>query len=452
MIFETNPDIPPLLTIYTTPTCPDCHALKAWLDREDIPYDERDLTEQAVMQEARERYGVRVAPITAGEGWFTYGSFAKQKPEIEVALQERARVMAQTDAKPSPSNKVRIHQANRTIQVLATQTIMEAALEQGIDYPHGCRSGRCGTCKSRLIDGKVDLLEHSRFALTDAEKAQGLILACCAIPTTEVIVAWLGGDEMFPSHSHRRLNSRVTAIKDATHDIKVIRLAIEGGEPLAFTAGQYARLTFPGAPSRDYSMACQPGGRELEFHIRQVPGGAATRHIHAQLKVGDPVMVEGPFGSSYLREQHAGPILCVAGGSGLAPIKGIVEAAIASGMKQPIHVYFGARSVRDLYLVDHFESLAEQHPNLAFTPVLSYAPLDACAHWRTGLVTDVIAKDLQDFDGWKVYVAGPPPMVEAAMQIVTIRGLQSSNLHADVFFTPGETSARRYVPDSSWAS
>lgn len=199
-------------------------------------------------------------------------------------------------------------------------------------------------------------------------------------------------------------------------------------------------------------MACQPGDRELEFHIRQVPGGVATQRIHAQLKVGDPVMVEGPFGSSYLREQHAGPILCVAGGSGLAPIKGIVETAIASGMKQPIHVYFGARSVRDLYLVDHFESLAERHPNLAFTPVLSYASLDADAPWRTGLVTDVIAKDLENFDGWKVYVAGPPPMVEAAIQIVTERGLQSSNLHADVFFTPGETSARRYVPGSSWAS
>lgn len=452
MVFETNAVIPTLLTIYTTPTCPDSHALKAWLHREGILYDERNLTEQAVTQEALDRYGVRVAPITAGEGWFTFGSFAKQKPEIEAVLQARARVITQNEATPSPSSKVWIQQANRTIQVLATQTVLDAALEQGIDYPHGCRSGRCGTCKSRLIDGKVDFLEHSRFALMDAEKAQGLILACCAIPTTDVVVAWLGADEEFPSHPHRRLNCRVTAIKDATHDIKDIRLANDGVEPLAFTAGQYARLTFPGAPSRDYSMACQPGGRELEFHIRQVPGGAATQRIHEQLKVGDSVMVEGPFGSSYLREQHTGPILCVAGGSGLAPIKGIIESAIARGMKQPIHVYFGVRSVCDLYLVDHFESLAERHPNLAFTPVLSYASLDADAPWRTGLVTDVIAKDLENFDGWKVYVAGPPPMVEAAIKIVTERGLQSSNLHADVFFTPGETSARRYVPGSSCAS
>jgi ferredoxin-NAD(P)+ reductase (naphthalene dioxygenase ferredoxin-specific) len=116
-------------------------------------------------------------------------------------------------------------------------------------------------------------------------------------------------------------------------------------------------------------------------------------------------MVEGPFGSSYLREQHTGPILCIAGGLGLAPIKGIVEAAMACGTKQPIHIYYGARSDRDLYLVDHFEGLAQRPPNLSFTPVLSDAPLRVC--WRTGFVTDAVAEDMQDFDGWKTCVAAP---------------------------------------------
>jgi ferredoxin-NAD(P)+ reductase (naphthalene dioxygenase ferredoxin-specific) len=329
---------------------------------------------------------------------------------------------------------VDIRQAGRTIVVPEGVTILEAALADGIAYPHGCRSGRCGSCKSRLVSGEVDLLEHSRFALSDDETAQGLILACRAIPTTDAFVAWLDGHEETPSHPRRRLNCRVAAIADATHDIKHIQLVIDGPDPLAFTAGQYARLTFPGAPARDYSMASGPGERALEFHIRRVLGGAATQRIHTLLKLGDPVMVEGPFGSSYLREQHTGPILCVAGGSGLAPIKGIVEAAIARGMKQPIHIYFGARSDRDLYLVDHFEGLAQRHPNLSFTPVLSDAPLGA--RWRTGFVTDAVAKDLQEFDGWKAYVAGPPSMVEAAMQICTTRGLRSEDLHADVFYTP----------------
>lgn len=331
---------------------------------------------------------------------------------------------------------VDIHQAGRTIAVPEGVTILDAALAVGIAYPHGCRSGRCGACKSRLVNGQVNLLNHSRFALSDEEKAQGLTLACRAIPTTDVIVAWLGGDEEVPSHPHRQLNCRVTAITDATHDIKRIQLVIEEGEPLAFTAGQYARLTFPGAPTRDYSMASAPGGGALEFHIRRVPGGRATQHIHTLLKPGDLVLIEGPFGSSYLRERHAGPILCIAGGSGLAPIKGIVDAAIAQRMRQPIHVYFGARGERDLYLVDHFMGLAQRHPNLTFTPVLSDAPPGG--HWHTGFVTDAISKDMQDFDGWQAYVAGPPAMVEAAMQICTARGLRSKDLYADVFFTPRE--------------
>ncbi|MDI1267847.1 MAG: 2Fe-2S iron-sulfur cluster-binding protein [Polaromonas sp.] len=342
---------------------------------------------------------------------------------------------------------VDIRPAGRTIAVPEGVTILEAALADGIAYPHGCRSGRCGSCKSRLVSGEVDLLDPSRFALSDEEKAQGLILACRAIPTTDAVVAWLGDDEETLSHPRRRLNCRVAAIADATHDIKRIQLVIDGADPLVFTAGQYARLTFPGAPTRDYSMASGPGERALEFHIRRVPGGAATQHIHALLKLGDPVLVEGPFGSSYLREQHTGPILCVAGGSGLAPIKGIVEAAIARGMKQPIHVYFGARGDRDLYLVDHFEGLAQRHPNLSFTTVLSDAPLGSV--WRTGFVTDAVTKDLQDFDGWKAYVAGPPPMVKAAMQISTARGLRSEDLHADVFFTPEEPPARSQVPGFS---
>lgn len=341
------------------------------------------------------------------------------------------------------TKRVGIRQAGRTIEVPEDVTILEAALADGIAYPHGCRSGRCGSCKSRLVSGRVDLLDHSRFALSDEEKAQGLILACRAIPTTDAIVGWLGGDEETPAHPRRCLQCRVAAIEDATHDIKRIRLVVEAGDPLDFTAGQYARLTFPGAPTRDYSMASGSGEQEIEFHIRRVPGGATTPRVHALLKLGDPVLVEGPFGSSYLREQHAGPILCIAGGSGLAPIKGIVEAAVARGMKQPIHVYFGARSERDLYLVDHFERLALRHATLSFVPVISDAPMGA--RRRVGFVTDAVANDLQNFDGWKAYAAGPPPMVEAAMQICMARGMRPEDLHADVFFTADEASARQSV-------
>jgi len=333
---------------------------------------------------------------------------------------------------------VDIRSAGRVIPVPDGRTVLEVALEEGIPYPHGCRSGRCGSCKSRLIAGEVDLLDHTRFALSDEEREQGLILACRALPRTDLALAWLGGDEETADHPLRRLQARVVIVEDATHDIKRIRLAVDA-EPLAFSAGQYARLTFPGAPPRDYSMANWPGDPELEFHIRRVPGGAATERIHGRLRVGDTVRVEGPFGSSYLREKHAGPVLCVAGGSGLAPIKSVVETAVAHGMKQPIHIYFGARTDRDLYLVDHFEGLEARHSNLTFTPVLSEAP--AQRRWRSGLVTDAVAQDLTDLDGWKAYVAGPPAMVEAAMEVTRARGLRPDDLHADIFFTPEEIAA-----------
>lgn len=213
-----------------------------------------------------------------------------------------------------------------------------------------------------------------------------------------------------------------------------------------FAAGQYAQVSFNGVPARSYSMASRQGDDSLEFHIRRVSGGATSEHVHGGLKIGDTVRLEFPLGASFLRQHHSGflrqhhsgPILCIAGGSGLAPIKSIVETALAHGMRQPIRVYFGVRAERDLYLVEHFQALARQHAHLAFTPVLSEA---TSAQHRSGFVTQAVEEDLADLDGWKAYVAGPPPMVDAAMQAAFARGLRPENMHADVFFTPEEPPA-----------
>jgi CDP-4-dehydro-6-deoxyglucose reductase/ferredoxin-NAD(P)+ reductase (naphthalene dioxygenase ferredoxin-specific) len=344
----------------------------------------------------------------------------------------------------SGTNYVDIRSTGRVLAVPEGRTILDAALDAGIPWPHGCRAGRCGGCKSRLISGDVDLLDHTRFALSAEEKGQGLILACRALPKGNVCVSWLGGIEEVAKHLPHRVEARVVSVEDATHDIKRVRLALGNGESLPFLAGQYARLSFPYAPTRDYSMANRPGDPQLEFHIRRVPGGAATERIHGATRVGDTVWLEGPFGSSFLREKHAAPIVCIAGGSGLAPITSIVETALANGMKQPIHVYFGARTERDIYLVDHFKSLEARHTNVAFNLVLSQAPVHRA--WRSGIVTDAVAQDLEDLDGWKAYVAGPPAMVEVAMQVLGERGLRAQDLHADVFFTPQAASPPPATP------
>ncbi len=345
----------------------------------------------------------------------------------------------------SVTRSVDIRQAGRAIAVGDRQTILDAALDAGIAYPHGCRSGRCGGCKSRLVAGEVEMLPHTPFALTAEEKAQGLILACRALPQVNARVAWLGEEEEGTGHPVRHVEAEVIALDDATHDIKRVLVRVSG-EPLVFTAGQYVQLSVAGAPPRDYSMANIPGGRELEFHVRRVPGGKTSERVAAHLAVGDTVGLRGPFGSACLHECHTGPILAVAGGSGLAPVKAIVETALANGMRQPIHLYFGVRRRSDLYLVDHFEHIAAAHSSLRFVPVLSRETSASTA--RTGLVTDAIAADLPDFKGWKAYMAGPPAMIEAAGSLVRARGLASADLHADIFFTP-EPILREEVPEGA---
>ena len=336
---------------------------------------------------------------------------------------------------------VRIRSADRTIAVEPGQTILEAALGQGVAYPHGCRSGNCGACKSRRHDGEIELAPYSEYALTPAERDGDLILACRATPWSDAEVAWLDADEMIV-HPQRFLKCRVAALEQATHDIRIVRLEILSGGPFTFSAGQYARVTFGALAPRDYSMANRPdvaletGG--IEFHIRQMTGGTASVYTATTLKVGDTVAVEGPFGTSYLREQHTGPIVAVAGGSGLAPIKSIVETALARGMRQDIALYFGVRDERDLYAEAAMRALAAEHPNFSFTPVLS-EPSGATQR-RTGFVHEVVGAELGDTDGLKAYLAGPPPMVEAASALLAARGVRREDLHADAFYTEAEKS------------
>jgi len=330
--------------------------------------------------------------------------------------------------------RVRVLQADRTIDVPAGTTILDAALDAGIDYPFGCQSGNCGACKSRLVAGEVAMAGYSEFALGEAEKARGLILACRARPRTDSEIAWIEADDLL-THPRRFLSCRVIGIDDATHDIKRTRLGIVSGGPFDFSAGQFASVTFDGCPPRDYSMANVPGDPTLEFHVRHGSGGATSAYVRDRVKLGDAVRVEGPFGTSHLRESHRGPIIAVAGGSGLAPIKSIVERALGLALPQPVHLYFGVRSLRDLYLDEQFGALADRHANFHFTPVVSDGPSGGR---RPGLVHEAVAADFASFDGCKAYLAGPPALVEAATMLFEQRGMRRSDIHADAFYTAAE--------------
>jgi ferredoxin-NAD(P)+ reductase (naphthalene dioxygenase ferredoxin-specific) len=327
------------------------------------------------------------------------------------------------------------------------QTVLEALLAHGIGFAYSCQAGNCGTCRCELVSGDIMELEYSEHALSVGERSRGVVLACRSQMWSDVVIRRLDAEE-FVVHPSRVMRCRVEECSHLTHDILRLRLEIVAGGPFDFSAGQFAQLEFPVAPGavRDYSMANPPGEKLLEFHIRIMPGsGSVSGRVAAGLKDGDTVRVCGPLGTSYLRARHAGPMLCIAGGSGLAPIKSIVEAALNGGFGQPLHLYFGVRAERDVY---HEQELAElQRRFAAFKPhiVLSEPGARAARTLlarRTGLVTEAVAADFPTLAGYKVYFAGPPPMVDAASALVRERGVVSRDIHADAFY-PAETGSKR---------
>jgi naphthalene 1,2-dioxygenase ferredoxin reductase component len=340
-----------------------------------------------------------------------------------------------TDGTPKVPYKIEIRNVGQTVEADDDDSVMSAAILAGIDYPCGCQSGNCGSCKSELLSGSVKMNRYSRIALKPEERARGLILACRAMPKSDCDVAWIEPDE-YAGHARKTLDCRVAAIAAPTHDVRIVTLDIEDGGPFAFSAGQFATLHFGDLPGRDYSMANAPGTDQLEFHIRALPDGTVSEYIARNLSVGDTVRVVGPSGTAYLRQKHRGPILAIAGSTGLAPILSIIKTAIDANLPQPIQLYFGVRQLRDLYAMDELASLAERHAPLSVIPVIS-EPEGDCPH-RTGLVPDAAAEDHSDLDGAKAYIAGPPAMVEAALDLLQGLRIRGQDCHADAFFTEAE--------------
>ncbi|HWQ38464.1 MAG TPA: 2Fe-2S iron-sulfur cluster-binding protein [Burkholderiales bacterium] len=317
-------------------------------------------------------------------------------------------------------------------------TVLSALLNHGIGFAYSCQAGNCGTCKCELISGDILELEYSEHALSSAERLRNIVLACRAQVWSDVVVRRLDAED-FVVHPSRVLRCRVKEIVPATHDVLRLRLEILAGGPFTFSAGQFARLEFAVARGneRDYSMASMPGDEILEFHIRVMPQGVVSKRVAQQLRPGDEVRVCGPLGTAYLRAQHPGPILAVAGGTGLAPIRSILAAALAGGATQPVLLYFGVRAERDVYCEDELAQWQARHPNFKAHVVLSEPDGSAAGGplaRRTGLVTDALADDFADLAGFSVYVAGPPPMVDAVLALAQARGARLRDVHADAFY------------------
>ncbi len=316
------------------------------------------------------------------------------------------------------------------------QTLLEAALAKGVPFPHNCTVGTCGSCKCRLISGDVRAGVDFGYTLSKEEIQAGYILACQAHPLSAVVVKVenAGADAPAPEKFSGRIRSR----SELTHDI--LSVVIELDRPMKYVAGQYADIQTGDLPPRFYSFADPPergGRREVSFFIRKTPGGAFTEPLFAGAFDGRELAIDGPHGSFYLRSGD-GPLICLAGGSGLAPLMSLLMDARKKNIKRPCVLLFGARSQRDLYMLDAIEGMgADWLSDFKFIPVLSEEPLDSSWRGRRGLVTKALAEllgaDPEIVRSAQSYMCGPPPMIDSAVSVLVKAGVDIGDIHYDKF-------------------
>jgi len=337
-------------------------------------------------------------------------------------------------------HSVTIQPSGHQFQVEEGEAVLAAALRQGFVLPYGCKNGACGSCKGRILSGRVDYGVHQPKALTDEEKAQGKALFCQAKPLTDLVIEarTIGAAKDIQV---KTLPCRVQTLRRVTDDVMVLGLKLPANERLQFLAGQYLEFLLKDGSRRSFSMGHAPHDDALlELHVRHVPGGQFTDHVFGKMKERDILRFEGPQGTFFLREDSAKPIVFVASGTGFAPIKSIIEHAIHKGITRPMTLYWGGRRPRDLYMNALAENWAAQG-RITYVPVISDAlPED---HWtgRTGFVHRAVMQDFPDLSGHQVYACGVPVMVDAARRdFTTLCQLPEDEFYADSFTTQADSA------------
>ena len=332
---------------------------------------------------------------------------------------------------------VTVQPSGRTFAVERDEPILQAAIRQGIGLPYGCRDGACGSCKCRMLEGRVIHGAHQQKALDADEEAAGFILTCQAAPQTDVVIEarTVPGAGEF---AIRKLPSRVLSIDRPAADVAILKLQLPANDPFQYRAGQYVEFILRDGARRSYSMANAPhtvGEKPaIELHVRHLPGGKFTDHVFGAMKEKDILRVEGPFGSFFLREDSDKPMILLASGTGFAPIKAILEHMIWKGSQRKAVLYWGCRSKADLYMHEWAEAAAAQMPTLRYVPVLSEPKPEDDWHGRTGFVHQAVMHDHPSLLEHQVYACGVPIMVESAQHDFVVRcGLPDDEFFADSF-------------------
>ncbi len=338
-----------------------------------------------------------------------------------------------------------------SIEVEEGQTLLDAALRQGIYIPHACGHGLCGTCKVQVCDGEVDHGAANPFALMDMEREDGMTLACCATLQSDATIEADFEDEpdaqIIPV---RDFAATVVRIVDLSSTIKALHLRLD--QSMRYQAGQYVQLRIPGLSeeqggSRAFSIANAPGAdgcaQEIELNVRLVPGGAGTGWLHEHLSEGDSLQLAGPYGRFFVRHSARQPMVFMAGGSGLSSPRAMILELLANGCEQPITLVYGQRSREELYYDDEFRALAAQHPHFTYIPAISG---EDCGDWQgaRGFVHEAAQAHFQGgFAGCKAYLCGPPPMVEACISTLMQGRLFERDIYTEKFLSAADAQGAR---------
>ncbi len=344
---------------------------------------------------------------------------------------------------------VRLEPVGVDFEVETGETVLNAAFRQGISLPHGCKEGQCSACKCNLVEGDVELLKYSTFALSDGERETGGILLCRALATEDLVIELLNFDEELLSKSIavKDFKGKISAKSNLTHDIRSIEIDIE--TPIKFWAGQYVDITVRTKNgeeiTRSFSMANTPDQtQKLKFIIKKYPDGKFSNELDAGgIEIGAAVTVRGPYGSCFRREGRTGPMILVAAGSGMSPIWSILNDHITSAEDRPVHFFYGARTRADLFYLAEIAAITDAHPNVTFNPVLSHADTDPDWQGATGFVHQFVGTELRRLGiegGGDAYACGPPPMIDALSPVLFLLDYDPDRTFYDKF-TPSTAPA-----------
>ena len=331
------------------------------------------------------------------------------------------------------SFQVSLKPSGHQFEIEPDQTLLNAALKAGYTLPYGCRNGGCGACKGMVLSGQIDHGNAHLNVLSETERALGKALFCCATACSDVVLECREVN-VGQGIEVRLLPCRVDKKLQLAPDVMVMHLKLPTNERLQFLPGQYIEFILKDGQRRAFSLANAPHDDQmLELHLRLIPGGVFTEHVFKEMPERTILRFEGPMGTFNLKEESDKAIIFVAGGTGFAPIKGMIEHAIHQKMTRPMTLYWGAHALQDLYMQSLPETWAKDNKNITFIPVLSAAkPED---HWtgRTGLVHEAVMADHSDLSTFEVYCCGAPGMVEAAHRDFLAHGLPEDAFFSDAF-------------------